>query len=282
MSLNKITFLVLAFIASLAPLSAQNDLIDITEVELPNGDIDFYATTKAFCPVTLNFTFDRLDNMKPDQKLPIKKAIHPGEEKQFLVKLVRSKRADAFFSYQISFRLGDAINATHNDNQVYLLPYESGTTQLIGQGFNGRFSHKGINALDFNLKKGTKICAARGGIVALIKEDSNSGCKNKRCQSLSNYIIIYHEDGSFGHYGHLKKDGVLVEEGQKVEAGEVIGLSGNTGWSSGPHLHFEVYFPSGDMRQTVPVRFLLKDKSKVILKEGKSYTAYHPKTSAKD
>ena len=97
--------------------------------------------------------------------------------------------------------------------------------------------------------------AARDGIVIAIKEDSNKGCKSRKCQSLANYLLIYHDDGTFGSYVHLKKNGAKVKEGDKVKAGDIVGLSGNTGWSSGPHLHFEVYIPEMNKRHSVKTKF---------------------------
>ena len=71
----------------------------------------------------------------------------------------------------------------------------------------------------------------------------------------------------------LKKEGVKVKHGDKVLAGELIGQSGNTGWSSGPHLHFQVFSYSGINEVTsFPVKFLVEGKP-VELEEGKVYSA---------
>ena len=56
--------------------------------------------------------------------------------------------------------------------------------------------------------------------------------------SYGNYIVIAHGDGFLTLYGHLDK--LLVTAGQMVKQGQVIGLCGSTGWSSGPHVHFEI------------------------------------------
>ena len=118
---------------------------------------------------------------------------------------------------------------------------------------------------------GTKVCAARGGIVAFVKEDSKTGCKADRCKDDANFILIYHEDGSFAQYVHLKYNGVSVKEGQKVDKGEVIGYSGNTGWSSGPHLHFEILVPEGQGYMTLPSLFITREEKGIYLEEGGIY-----------
>jgi len=56
----------------------------------------------------------------------------------------------------------------------------------------------------------------------------------------ANHILILHEDGTLGVYSHLSPNHTTVSFGQRVDAGTLIGYSGNTGYSSGPHLHFAV------------------------------------------
>ena len=71
-----------------------------------------------------------------------------------------------------------------------------------------------------------------------------------------NYVFIQHEDGTLAFYAHLMQDGVEVEVGDEVEAGDFIAYAGNSGLTGGPHLHFGVYqyYPphEGD---DVPVNF---------------------------
>src|SRR5258708_31582232 len=56
---------------------------------------------------------------------------------------------------------------------------------------------------------------------------------------VGNYLVIKHDDGTFGVYWHMEHNGVLVSVGQKIAQGEEIALSGNTGNSSAPHVHFD-------------------------------------------
>lgn len=58
---------------------------------------------------------------------------------------------------------------------IYQLPYEAGKTHLLVQGYFSRYTHKNRAALDFKMKKGTKICAARAGVVIRVKEDGKKG-----------------------------------------------------------------------------------------------------------
>ncbi len=124
---------------------------------------------------------------------------------------------------------------------VYRLPFESRETHLIVQGYFGRFTHKERAALDFKMKKGTKVLAARDGVVIRLREDGNKGGLKKEYRQHGNFVIIEHADSSRSGYWHLQKDGVLVSIGDTVKLGEVIGLSGNTGYTAFPHLHFIVW-----------------------------------------
>jgi len=124
---------------------------------------------------------------------------------------------------------------------VYQLPYEAGKTHLLVQGYFSRYTHKNRAALDFKMKKGTKICAARGGVVIRVKEDGKKGGSNVKYRPDGNLIVIQHDDNSRSGYWHLKYNGSLVNVGDTVKAGQVIGLSGRTGYTYFPHLHFIVW-----------------------------------------
>ena len=139
---------------------------------------------------------------------------------------------------------------------VYELPYEKGKSHLLAQGYFSRFSHRERVALDFKMKRGTKICAAREGIVVRVKEDGDRGGWNRKYRPYGNNIVIQHADSSRAGYWHLQKDGALVNVGDTVKKGQVIGLSGMTGYALFPHLHFIVwdFDKNGNWRQ-VPTRF---------------------------
>ena len=128
-------------------------------------------------------------------------------------------------------------------------------------------SHKGEFALDFKMKKGTIVCAARPGIVTAMREDSDKGGLKNEMLSEGNYIIIDHGDGTAAYYWHLQKDGALVKTGDTVLQGQAIGKSGNTGYSAFPHLHFEVVKIS---KGQVPTWFLTR-KGIRYLRPGKWY-----------
>jgi murein DD-endopeptidase MepM/ murein hydrolase activator NlpD len=161
-----------------------------------------------------------------------------------------------------------------DSSYVYALPYETGTAHRLMQGYFGRFSHKERVALDFNMKRGTKVCAARDGVVVRVKEDGDRGGWGKKFRPYGNNIVIQHPDGSRAGYWHLQKDGALVNVGDTVKKGQVIGLSGKTGYAFQPHLHFIVWISQNGNWQQIPTRFETS-KGTGYLRPFKKYR--HPK-----
>ena len=97
-------------------------------------------------------------------------------------------------------------------------------------GYRHRRMHRGV---DLGYPEGTPVAAAWDGIVRISKGTANTG-------GYGNLIILRHSNGLETYYGHLSK--LLVEPGEQVRAGDIIGLGGSTGRSTGPHLHFETRY----------------------------------------
>ena len=154
---------------------------------------------------------------------------------------------------------------------IYWLPYMPGKKFFLAQAANSHMSHKDELSLDFKMKKGSQICAAREGVVIEVKEDSDKGGLNDEYLSQGNHIIIQHNDGSIAQYWHLDKEGAFVNLGDTVQKGQLIGLSGNTGYTAFPHLHFQVKSKEG---KQILTRFLTR-KGIIYLRPAKWYKACH-------
>lgn len=145
--------------------------------------------------------------------------------------------------------------STIDTNFIYDLPFTYGKKTMVMQGYNGTYSHKGNYALDFRMRKGSQVFAAREGTVHKTVEEFQKGGPKKKYLSKGNHIIIKHNDGTYAAYWHLAYQGALVQAKDTVQKGQLIGLSGNTGYSSWPHLHFDVYYFSNGRQITIPTKF---------------------------
>ena len=179
------------------------------------------------------------------------------------------------YRYLLEWTVGDK-DAVHDDDHLYALPYASGKSYRVLQGYGSRFSHTGLEAyaVDFDMPEGTPVHAARAGVVARVEESHSVGCWRDGCGRYANYIVILHNDGTTGEYYHLQHDGALVEVGDSVSQGQKIALSGNTGHTTMPHLHFAVYRATEwGNTQSIPVRFHSADGTVKRPRHGARYQA---------
>jgi murein DD-endopeptidase MepM/ murein hydrolase activator NlpD len=141
----------------------------------------------------------------------------------------------------------------------YQLPFDAARIQ-VSQAPRGRFSHtdaENRDAIDFALPEGTPVLAARAGTVMQVQAGfQGNGQDREHDLGRANLVRVLHEDGSMAVYAHLKHNGALVRQGQQVQAGQRIGLSGNTGFSAAPHLHFAVQVNAGMRLRSIPARIV--------------------------
>lgn len=220
------------------------------------GNVELRAANLRDLPLTFTVRV-RTRDLEPSNPAAVTATLHPRESR--LVMVLRPTRSDREGEYRIAFdwTVGSR-DAVHDDAHVYRLPYASGRSYRVLQGYGSRFSHTGLEeyAVDFRMPEGTPVHAARAGIVARVEESHSRGCWEDGCGAFANYVVILHDDLTTGEYYHLQRDGALVEPGDRVVAGQRIGLSGNTGHTTVPHLHFAVYRAAEWGRtQSIPVRF---------------------------
>jgi len=261
-----ITFLLLS------PRLVAEDLVRVIREEHAN-EVHLYVLNDGIVEATIRFKF-KLDNARLDNKQRTL-IIAPGEHIRAF-KVIREKIDKSWrYQYRYRWRWG-RDGARHDKSYVYRLPFEKGTKAFIIQGFKGRYSHGGEQkyAIDWAVPVGTPVYAARGGRIVAAESRYIRGGPSPDFLNTANYVVVKHDDGTFGNYLHFKRDGVVVQIGDNVRTGQLIGYSGNTGFSTQPHLHFHVYEPTDDWEaEPVKIRFTALEGHKIILKQGKKYTA---------
>ncbi|MGE5181959.1 MAG: peptidoglycan DD-metalloendopeptidase family protein [Acidobacteriota bacterium] len=163
---------------------------------------------------------------------------------------------------------------------AYRLPYTTGKTFSVLQGFHGAFSHRGSNeyAVDFDCPVATHVVAARDGLVVAANAAAQGSGQTPDFLEYrrTNFVIVLHDDGTLGEYMHLSPSGILVQPGQRVRRGDELALSGNTGFSSTPHLHFQVMTAGDDGRSARSFPFRIAVAPNVVEEpvQGRSYRAW--------
>ncbi|MBW1294957.1 M23 family metallopeptidase [Aquimarina litoralis] len=252
------------------PIFAQENFKVYYE-ETDNG-YKIYADNGEFCPVSVEIDF-KIENLT--SSIGDIKIIEVPEQitKFYIADLTVIDRKKALrLGFSIRYNHGNHLQKSYDKNYAYHLPFKKGTEHMITQGYLGKISHHDEYALDFRMPIGTPIYAARDGKVILVQESNAKTCADVGCEKFNNYILVYHSDGTFAEYTHIKKNGSKVQPGEIVKKGQHIGFSGNVGWSTGPHLHFVVFLQRFNDRETLATKFLTGNgKMAEQLEEGKTY-----------
>ena len=236
------------------PVRAEPGAVARLRLEREEGASLAFADNAIGGPVEVRLAFTKSINARGEPELPAR-AIVPANGSALIARLMPIQAGGAEFGLSMEAVPGDP-RARPQDVE-YLLPLPRQSTR-VDQGFGGKFSHTDVQnryAIDFGVAQGTPVTAARGGVVMQVESDfDKAGLDLEKYGGRANYVRILHVDGTMGLYAHLKPEGVLVRVGQRVRAGQRIGLSGNTGFTSGPHLHFAVQVNRGMKLTSIPFR----------------------------
>lgn len=240
--------LCLALCVCLWPQGAQARLADrydfkVTSEKTATG-FRLVAYNHGAASISVRVTLHRAENVSGLGQFPIVTVVPPGRTGIVLGTVVPANPAkNMSFRMDYHWGLGD-FRAHPSPNARYRLPFRDGLTFLVSQGTGGPVSTHSepgsLYAVDFSMPEDTPIVAARAGTVIYTEFAHTEGGMTPEMEGQANVVLIQHADGTRAVYAHLAPGGVLVSPGQQVQEGEVIGLSGSTGFSSGPHLHFAV------------------------------------------
>lgn len=206
-------------------------------------------------PLEVELQFQGAVNVRSEPELPLRAVIPPGSTTTLAAigPLDRSQTS----RFGLSLRAVPGDPAARPEDVEYLLPVQSPQWR-IDQGWNGGFSHndpQSRHAIDINVAEGTPVLAARAGVVMQVEDDfEGAGLDREKYAGRANHVRIVHADGSMAVYAHLQPDSGLARPGARVRQGQEIGRSGNTGYSTGPHLHFAIQVNRGMALETIPFR----------------------------
>lgn len=247
---------------SKTPVQALNHKPQVEEKKTPhletkqaNGKLHYIAHNPLLAPVQY-FLMDSQTKKKISMKVL-----------QALASETLFKQQNSSLKRDIVFRYVIGDPETKPSSELVFPPFTDYKPMRISQGFNGKFSHNQKSnryAVDIGMPVGTKITAVKEGLVIRTKDDyALAGVSSPFFFDKANLVEILHDDGTYALYGHLLLGGVHVKVGDKVSAGQVIGLSGNTGYSTGPHLHFAIHYNDKGQTSSLPFKFAQANNKQV-------------------
>lgn len=223
-------------------------------------------------PIEVEISGEGIENMEAKPSLPVRVvALARRETPVVTLKPVGQRWR---YGYQMRAVLGDPT-ATHQPDQPYAPPFAPGQRFPIGQAFEGAFSHQHPQsryAVDIGMPLGTPVHAAREGVIMDIAADFLDGGADPKYQTRANAVRVLHPDGTMAVYAHLQADSVQVRPGQRVERGAWLANSGNTGFSTGPHLHFAIQRNAEMELISIPFEFAGPDGRSITPVEGMRLT----------
>lgn len=237
------------------PIRVEPGAVAGLRVQARDGLHEVWADNRLAGPIEVMVAFDGQRNVRASPALPARATVPAGGA----TLVSRIQVADPSAAADFRLRMATAPGAPGGQlrDVEYRFPLQMSAPQ-VAQGYGGGFSHNDAenrHAVDFAAPIGTGVVAARDGVVMQVERDfAQAGLDRERFGGRANFIRILHDDGSMALYAHLAEGGVLVRQGQRVRAGQLIGRSGNTGFTSGPHLHFVVQVNRGMRVESVPVR----------------------------
>jgi murein DD-endopeptidase MepM/ murein hydrolase activator NlpD len=235
---------------------AQNYPFTVTTEKQGNQHV-IVAKNSGRAPVQMLIHMTEAYNVVSTPPMPFDRVISPGQTVQ--VAQVSSASVGTYnFRYRFTWHMGDP-KAVHDAQAVYRLPFENGKRYTVTQAPGGPLvTHTTAaqrDAVDIAMPLGERVVAARAGVVIENVRPYDAGRMEPYFYDKANIVRIMHDDGTWADYAHLTKYSANVVVGQRIEAGVEIGLSGSSGYSSGPHLHFVVQKNAGGKVISVPVQF---------------------------
>lgn len=222
-------------------------------VEKPDGHY-FFALNRLHTPVAMTFRFRHNGQLAIPASLK-GTIIIPSTSEKMIGKL----KSSAHYRYEFAYQ--PQVQRMNNNGRAFIDAHTPDLASpvkgryLISQGFNSNFSHnKPANryALDIALPVGTPLYATKAGVVVAAVDHYVGGGLAPKYRGKANYLRLRHADGTMTLYAHLNTGSLLVRAGEQVKQGQRVAASGNTGYSSGPHLHIALQVERKGVRESIP------------------------------
>jgi murein DD-endopeptidase MepM/ murein hydrolase activator NlpD len=241
------------------------------------GGVSLIAQNTFYAPVQIGFKLTNVDNVATNATVDGLATLPARGETELTFVAKRNPAQPMSFEAEFQFLPGDP-GAEHAPDQPYRLPYALATSFPVSQAFPDQTTHgdpSSLHAIDFAMPIGTPVYAARGGTVIEVASDFfESGLDRQLDGPRANVVRVLHDDGTMSLYAHLSWNSIRVVPGERIARGQYLADSGNTGFSSGPHLHFVVQRNRGGAIVSVPVDFVGSTGSPVTLRRGERFIAY--------
>ncbi|WP_222565099.1 M23 family metallopeptidase [Novilysobacter antarcticus] len=263
----------LAIVAAIAPAEAATPAADFADsgaarvrIEATDDGYHAWADNPQPGPIEVRLRYRQRHNTVASPALPARATVPAGGST--VVAAFRAADPARAVDFDLILDSVPGNPSAQPRDVTYLLPLTKDTPVMVDQGFAGSFSHddeENRYAIDFAVTVGTAVLAARDGVVMQVIDrypDAGRSNANRRPDPSSadtllrtaNLVRVLHEDGSMAVYAHLQQGGAVVAPGQRVRTGQHIGWSGNTGFSTAPHLHFAVQVNRGMRLVSLPFR----------------------------
>ena len=210
-------------------------------------------------PITADIELQDAQGVRSEPAVLPARVVLPGLSETRVLHVVALDPKKGFrYRYRYSYLPGD-YRAQPDASARYHVPFASKDQFRISQAFNGEFSHRDAGsryAVDIMMPEGTPIAAARDGVVMSVENDySGNGLDIDQYGDRANNVRLVHSDGTMTVYAHLQLESARAQVGEHVRAGQIIALSGDTGYTNGPHLHFAVQRNAGSEIVSIPFQF---------------------------
>ena len=234
------------------------------------------AQNTYYGPVQIAFRLKPIENVSLQTKRSGLTTLPPRSQTELVVVGKSVENIDLRFDSEFQFIPGEP-GVQHQPDQPYRLPYALSTSVRVSQAYPVIKTHSdpaSQYAIDFVMPIGTDVFAAREGVVIEVASDFfEAGTDYEVDGPRANVVRVLHDDGTMALYVHLNWNTIRVVPGQRVRRGEYLADSGNTGFTTGPHLHFVVQRNEGGALVAVPVEFA-SPTGPITLVTGGTYTAF--------